>query len=121
MGRGGGPGAATGAWAACPQRPRAPSSEGASWLGRGRARLRPRPRASAASAPSACVPLSRVTAAGRKQLEAHGPGAGSVRGRCGRPAAFKEWKQQVPVIESRGMVFTHYRKPGMLRGDFYLL
>lgn len=24
----------------------------------------------------------------------------------------------MPVIESRGMFFTHYRKPGMLLGDF---
>lgn len=64
---------------------------------------------------------SLVLAAGRKQLEACGSGTVSLWGHCGRQAAFKDWKQQVPVIESRGMVFTHYRKPGMLLGDFYLL
>lgn len=53
--------------------------------------------------------------------EACGSGTVSLWGHCGRQAAFKDWKQQVPVIESRGMVFTHYRKPGMLLGDFYLL
>lgn len=40
---------------------------------------------------------------------------------CKGLVAFKDWKLQVPVIESRGMIFTHYRKPGMLLGDFYLL
>lgn len=54
--------------------------------------------------------------------------AGSVRGwhcvpagHCGRQAAFKDCRQQVPVIESRGMVFPHYRKPGMLLGDLFAL
>lgn len=53
--------------------------------------------------------------------EACSAGTVSLRGHCGRQAAFKDWKQQVPVIESRGMIFTHYRKPGMLPGDFHLL
>lgn len=91
------------------------------WLGVSGPLYRPHHRPGSLSLSAfVCLHLG-VTAAGRKQLGACGAGTVSLRGHCGRQAAFKDCRQQVPVIESRGMVFPHYRKPGMLLGDFYLL
>lgn len=73
-------------------------------------------------------PLARATqhefafAVDRKQLgdESAGLGAVSLQGHQSYSAAFKDWKQQVPVIGSRGVLFTHHRNLGMSLRAFYL-
>lgn len=98
------------------------SFRGTSWLGAvvsqasGLLRSRPRP----GGCQHVCLHFL-VTPAGRKQLGGvqcwHAVTAGPLR----PPSRFQRLEAQVPVIESRGMIFTHYRKPGMLLDDFYLL